>query len=824
MRLLHNTVAKQLTAVGGALFVASTPLIAQQINGTPGAPNATTTVDGHQLPNPPSRFGGVIGLDARESKPYWQPQIVPPQGVPNILLIITDDVGFGAPSTFGGVIPTPALDRIAKMGLRYTNFHTTALSSPTRACLITGRNHHSVGFGVISEMATGFPGYDSVITKDKVTIGEVLKQSGYATSWFGKSHNTPAFQTSQVGPFDQWPVGMGFDYFYGFLGGETNQWQPDLYRNTTKVYPYVGKPGYNLTTDMADDAINYLNEINSVDPKKPFFLYYAPGGTHAPHQPTQEWIDKFKGKFDMGWNKLREEIFANQKKLGVIPENAQLTPWPDDLLKRWDALSPDEKKLFARQMEVYAAYLAYTDNEIGRVIQAVEDTGKLDNTLIIYISGDNGGSAEGSPNGTPNEMSFFNGTDVPVETQLKKYYDVWGSDKTYAHMAVGWTWAMNTPFKWTKQVASYFGGTRNGVAIAWPARIKDAGGIRNQFHHVIDIVPTILEVTGIPAPFTVNGIQQTPIEGVSMAYTFDKANASAPSHHVTQYFEMMGLRALYHDGWIASTLPFRAPWEGTKPEPEDIIKGLTWELFDLKNDPTQNNNVADQYPEKLRELQTRFWVEADKYQVLPLDAAGLKRMISPRPSIVAGRTEFTYIRPITGTPQATAPSILNRSFTISADVEIPKVGGDGMLTTAGGRFAGWAFYVLKGKPVFVYDLLDLSRERVESKAVLSPGKHKVVFDFTYDGPGFGKSGTGVITVDGVETARQKLVATLPFALEAGESFDVGADTGTGVEDNDYTPPFAFSGTLNKLTIKLGPPQITPAQQSNANEKVAVMQD
>jgi len=740
------------------------------------------------------------------------------------LLIITDDVGFGAPSTFGGVIPTPALDRIASMGLRYTQFHTTALCSPTRASLITGRNHHSVGFGVISEMATGYPGYDSVITKDRSTVGEILRQNGYATSWFGKDHNTPSFQTSQAGPFDQWPLGMGFDYFYGFVGGETNQWQPDLYRNTTRVYPYIGKPEYNLTTDMADDAISYLNQINDIDPQKPFFLYYAPGGTHAPHQPAQEWIDKFHGKFHMGWNQLREEIFANQKRLGVIPQDAQLTPWPDDLLKRWDALSADEQKLFERQMEVYAAYLAYTDYEIGRVIQAVDDMGKLDNTLIIYISGDNGGSAEGSPVGTPNEMTFFNGVEVPVEVQLKKYYDVWGSDKTYPHMAVGWTWAMNTPYKWTKQVPSYFGGTRNGMAIAWPGHITDPGGIRNQFHHVIDVVPTILEATGIPAPQTLNGIPQTPIEGVSMGYTFDKTNAAVPSSHKTQYFEMMGLRALYDNGWIASTLPYRAPWDATKPAPKDIVNGVTWELFDLRKDWTQNNNLAAANPKKLNELQDLFWVEAQKYQVLPLDASGLERLISPKPSIVAGRTEFTYNGPIVGIPQGTAPSILNRSFTITADVEVPNDGGEGMLTTTGGRFGGWAFYVLKGRPVFVYDLLDLARERVESSEVLSPGKHTVIFDFKYDGPGLAKGGTGVITVDGAETARQQITRTIPFVLEASETFDVGSDTGTGVEDKDYEPPFSFTGKLKKLTIKLGPSGLSPAQQKEAQEKAAAMQD
>jgi arylsulfatase len=798
------------------LLLAAATVNAQQITGTPGSPSATTTINGRQIPNPPAPFGGVINLNALDSKPYWQPQVVPPKGAPNILLILTDDVGFGAPSTFGGVIPTPALDRIASMGLRYTQFHTTSLCSPTRAALITGRNHHSVGFGVISEGATGYPGYDSVIPLNSVTIGEILKANGYATSWFGKDHNTPAFQTSQAGPFDQWPIGMGFEYFYGFVGGETNQWQPDLYRNTTRIYPYVGHPGYNLTTDMADNAIDYLNQLNELDPKKPFFLYYAPGGTHAPHHPTQEWIDQFKGKFHMGWNALRETIFANQQRLGVIPQDAELTPWPDKLIKKWDELSDDEKKLFERQMEVYAAYLAYTDFEIGRVIQAVDDLGKLDNTLIIYISGDNGGSAEGGLSGTPNEMTFFNGVEVPVAQQMK-WYDVWGSDQTYPHMAAGWTWAMDTPYKWTKQVPSFFGGTRNGMAISWPKLIKDAGSIRNQFHHVIDIVPTILELTGIPAPEMVNGIAQKPIEGVSMAYTFDKANAGALSKRTTQYFEMFGNRALYHDGWIASTVPYRAPWDATAPVPKDIVNGVTWELYDLTKDWTQNDDVAAANPAKLKELQDLFWVEADKYQVLPLDASALERFITPRPSIVAGRDVFTYTRPIVGIPQGTAPSILNRSFTITADIEVPADGAEGMLVTAGGRFGGWAFYLLKGKPVFVYNLLDLARPRVESAEALSPGKHTVKFDFTYDGPGFGKGGTAVIAVDGTEVANQKFPFTVPFQLEASETFDVGSDTGTGVDDADYQPPFAFTGKLNQLTLSLGQPQLTSADEKRLRE-------
>jgi arylsulfatase A-like enzyme len=767
-----------------------------------GSPAATAPINPLRVPNPPGKFGGVINLDAPTSTPFWQPQVVPPEGAPNILVVLIDDEGFGAPSTFGGVIPTPNLDRIADAGLRYTQFHTTALCSPTRAALITGRNHHSVGTGVIGEAATGFPGYNSIMTKDKSTIGTILKANGYATSWFGKNHNTPAFVTSQVGPFDQWPVGMGFEYFYGFNSGETNQWQPDLYRNTTRIYPYVGNPQYNLITDMADDAIAHVQQINALDPNKKFFLYYAPGATHAPHHPTQEWIDKFKGKFGMGWNALRDQIFANQKKLGVIPQNAQLTPWPHDLLKNWDELSPDEKKLFERQMEVYAAYLAYVDDEIGRVVKAIEDMGKLNDTLIIYISGDNGPSAEGSPVGTPNEMTFFNGVEVSVADQMP-FYDAWGSAETYPHYAVGWAWAMSTPYKWTKQVAGYLGGVRNGMVISWPGHITDAGGIRNQFHHVIDIVPTILEATGIEAPDVVDGIDQAPIEGVSLAYTFDKANADAASRHRTQYFEMFGERALYHDGWMATTLPFRAPWNGTAPDPKDVVNDAKWELYDLTTDWTQNNDVAAANPTKLAELQNMFWIEAAKYQVLPLDASALTRFIAPRPSIVAGRDEFVYTRPLVGTPLGTAPSILNKSFSISAEIEVPDGGGEGMLVTQGGRFAGWALYVLKGKPVFVYNLLDLARPRIEAPQPLSAGTHTVDFVFTYNGPGLGKGGTAVMKVDGAEVASGQLPNTLPFALEASETFDVGSDTGTGVDDADYTSPFPFTGKLGKLTIKLG---------------------
>src|SRR5881396_1738751 len=672
-------------------ILAAGSLQAEQIQttGTPGSPSATTTISGKQLPPPDPKFGGVIKNDALQSKAWWAPRIVPPKKAPNILLIMTDDSGFGVPSTFGGVIPTPTMDRIAKAGLRYNNIHSTALCSPTRAALITGRNHHSAGFGVISEQSTGFPGYNSIIAKDKATIARILKDNGFATSWFGKEHNTPTFQASQVGPFDQWPTGMGFEYFFGFVGGDTNQWQPNLFRNTTAIYPYVGNPKWNLITAMADDAIRWMNQLNDIAPDKPFLLYYVPGATHAPHHPTPEWIKKISDMhlFDKGWNALRDEILANQKKLGVIPQDAKLTPWPDDLLKKWDDLGWLEKKMFIREADVYAAYLAYTDHEIGRVIQAVEDMGKLDNTLIIYIVGDNGSSAEGTLTGTPNEVAMFNGVQVPVEDQLKFFYDVWGTDRTYNHMAVGWTWAFDTPFKWTKQIAAYFGGTRQGMAISWPARIKDKGGIRNQFHHVIDIVPTLLEATGIPAPVMVDGIAQKPIEGVSMAYTFDKANASAPTTHRTQYFEMFGLRALYHDGWMLSTVPLRAPWELLGKTITDPGNAYQWELYDVAKDWTQNNNVAAADPEKMKEMQQLLWVELAKYNVLPLDASVAARMVAPRPNLTAGRTTFTYSgETVTGIPHGDAPNLLNTSYTITAEVDIRQGGAEGMIQTNGGRF------------------------------------------------------------------------------------------------------------------------------------------
>jgi arylsulfatase A-like enzyme len=802
---------------------------AQQLQGTPGSPSATITLKGDQLPAPPFKFEGKIEKNAVDSKPYWPPRVEPAKGAPNVLLIMTDDSGFGVPSTFGGVVPTPSLDRIAQNGLRYTNFNSTALCSPTRAALITGRNHHSVGFGVIAEQATGYPGYNSIIPDNKATIGRILKDNGFRTSWFGKDHNTPAFYASQDGPFDQWPTGMGFEYFYGFVGGDANQWAPNLFRNTTQIYPFLGKPGWNLTTAMADDAIAYLNRINSLAPEQPFFLYYVPGGTHAPHHPTPEWVKKISDLhlFDKGWNALREQIYENQKKLGVIPQNAKLTPWPHDLLKNWDELSPDEKKLYIKQAEVFAAYAAYTDHEIGRVIQAVDDMGKLDNTLIIYINGDNGTSAEGQIHGTPNEVAMFNGVQVPVDDQLKYFYDAWGTDQTYPHMAVGWAWAFDTPFSWTKQIASHFGGVRQGMAISWPKVITDKGGLRHQFHHMIDIVPTILEATQVQEPKIVDGVKQSPIEGVSMMYTFDAKSAAAPSRHKTQYFEMMGDHALYHEGWIASTKVMRPPWDVMGKVSQDPA-GFPWELYDLKNDWTQAENVAAKHPEKLKELEKIFWEEAKKFQVLPLDATVATRLVTPRPSLTAGRNVFTWTQPMTGTPNGDAPFILDASYHFTADVDIPKGGGEGMLITQGGRFGGYGLYLLQGRPVFTWNLVDLKRDRWEGHDQIPPGRHTIEFDFKYDGlgiatlafnnlSGIGRSGVGVLKVDGVAVAEQKMARTLPLILQWDEALDIGSDTLTGVNDADYQPPFAFNGKINKITLTIDRPKLTPEDEKKLLE-------
>ena len=610
-----------------------------------------------------------------------------------------------------------------------------------------------------------------------------------------------------------------------------------MFRNTTAIQPFIGHPGWNLTTAMADDAIGWMNQLNDINPDMPFLLYYVPGGTHAPHHPTPEWTQKITDMhlFDKGWNALRDQIFANQKKLGVIPQDAKLTPWPDNLLKSWDSLNDEEKKLFIRQANVYAAYLAYTDAEIGRVIQAVQDMGKLDNTLIIYISGDNGASAEGSPNGTPSEVMQFNGVELPVADQMK-FYDAWGSQFAYNHMAVPWAWAFDTPYKWTKQVPSFFGGTRQCMAISWPARITDKGGIRWQFHHVNDIVPTLLEATGIPAPVSVDGIAQKPMEGVSIAYTFDKANADAPTRHPTQYFEMMGVQGLYNDGWMLSAVPIRPPWSLFGKAILNPATAYRFELYDVRHDWSQYSDVAAANPAKVRELTDLMFAEFARNQVLPLDASVATRLVTPRPSLTGGRKLFEYSGiPVTGLPSGAAPMLLNTSYTITADIDVSQAGAKGVIVTQGGRFGGYGLYLLKSKPVFVWNLLDLKRVRWEATDALPPGHHTIQYDFAYDGLGFatlafnnlsglGRPGTGTFKIDGKVVATQTMERTIPLTLPWDETFDIGSDTGTPIDDHDYQVPFAFTGKINKLTIAVEPPVLTDDDRKKLMEAFRAAQD
>jgi arylsulfatase A-like enzyme len=618
---------------------------------------------------------------------------------------------------------------------------------------------------------------------------------------------------------------MGFEYFYGFVGGDANQWEPNLFRNTTQIYPFLGKAPrtWNLVTAMADDAIDHMTRIHQTDPSKPIFIKYAPGATHAPHHPTKEWVDKISAMhlFDDGYEKLRERIFENQKRLGVIAKDAKLAPWPKDLLKPWDQLSAEEKKLFIRQVEVFAAYAAYSDHEIGRVIQAFEDLGKLDNTLVIYINGDNGTSAEGGPLGTPNEVAFFNGlNELPVDVQMK-FYDVWGTEQTYNHMSAGWSWAFDTPFDWFKQNASRLGGINQNMVVSWPARIKDKGALREQFVHVIDVVPTILEATRIRAPEVVDGIKQAPIEGTSFAYTFDAANAKTASRHKTQYFEMFGQWALYDDGWMLSTKVNRAPWQAFGPANPDPLNNQVFQLYNLNKDFSQTEDIAAQNPQKVNEMRQKFVVEAKKYQVLPLDASVAARIIAPRPNITAGRKEFVYTRPMTGLPQGDSPLLLNTSYTITADIDVPHSGAEGMILTSGGRFAGYGFYLLQGKPVFLWNMVDLERIKWEGPDALTPGQHTVEFDFKYEGTGvqtleynnfsgLAQPGTGTLKVDGKTVDTKRMAKTLPMILQWDESFDIGSDTLTGVNDADYKPPFPLTAKFNKLTIKVDRPQLSPA--------------
>jgi arylsulfatase len=761
------------------------PAAAGEATAAPGEPDRTV------LPIKEPIRPTYSELDVRNAKAPARFEVRAPKGAPNVVVILIDDMGFGVSESFGGPIPMPALDQLSQNGLKYTRFHTTALCAPTRMALLTGYNHHSNNMGTITETATTFPGYTGVRPQSITPMAEVLRQNGYNTAQFGKCHEVPPWEISNNGPQDRWPTHSGFEKFYGFLGGETNQWSPLIYDGVTLVET-PKDPNYHFTTDMTNQAISWVQTQQSLQPDKPFFMYFAPGATHAPHHAPKEWIDKYKGKFDQGWDKVREETFARQKKLGIIPENAVLAPKATGI-KDWDSLSADEKKLFARQMEAYAGFAAHTDNEIGRLINTIKEMGEMDNTIIIYIAGDNGASAEGQMNGMYQEMTYFNAYPETVPEMLK-HYNEWGAPNTYPHYSAGWAVAMDAPFSWTKQVASDFGGTRNGMVIHWPTGIKSKGETRNQFGHVIDIAPTIYEVSGIPSPKMVNGIAQDPIEGTSLAYSFN--DAKAPEKHTLQYFEMFGNRAIYQDGWFARTT-HRAPWafKAAHTLAED-----EWELYNTLEDFALTNNLASKDPEKLKAMQAVFMKEAEKYHVLPLDDRLLERTsakLMGRPTVLGDRTSVTYVEGMKGMGVDIFIDLRNTSYTITADVEVGTK-GNGVIICQGGRFGGLSLYLKGGKPTFAYNFLGLSGSQVVAKNALSPGKHTIVYDFVYDGGGQGKGGMGTITVDGVKVAEGRIEKTQPGIFSVDDLADVGVDDGTHVAD--YGPSSKFNGKIAKVKV------------------------
>ncbi len=736
-------------------------------------------------------------LDARNVKAPKHFDVKAPAGAPNVVIVLIDDLGFGGPSAFGGPIRTPTLDRLAEGGLRYNNFHTTALCSPTRAALKSGRNHHTVNMGFITEMATSLPGATGQIPNATAPLAEMLRLNGYSTAAFGKWHETAAWETSVAGPFDRWPTRQGFDKFYGFIGGETNQWAPYLFDGVAPVeLPH--DPNYHFMTDMTDKASAWIRYQKAMAPDKPFFVYFAPGATHAPHHVPKEWIAKWKGKFDQGWDRIREETLERQTRMGLVPPGTKLAPKPP-AIKDWDKLSDDEKRLFARQAEVFAAFLDYTDHEIGRMLGAVEATGQADNTLVFYIAGDNGTSGEGGENGMFNEYTYFNGVAEKVP-DLVKLIDKWGSPETYPHMAAGWSVALNAPFGWMKQVASDFGGTRNGMVVHWPKGIKAKGEIRTQFGHVIDVAPTILQAAGLPEPKVVNGTPQIPIEGVSMAYTFD--DARAPERHTTQYFEIAGNRAIYHDGWLARTI-HKAPWE---PKPRRALADDVWELYDVRTDFSLVNDLAAKQPQKLAEMKALFMKEAEAHHVLPLDDRVFERALAElvgRPDLMGGRTSLTLAEGMTGMMENVFISVKNKSKTLTAEVDVPQGGGNGTIVAQGGRFGGWSLYVKDGVPAYDYNFLGMSRSTVAASKPLAPGKSTIRFDFAYDGGGPGKGGVGTIFVNGEQVAQGRIERTQAMMFSADETADVGIDLGTPVvETIGSEAKSRFTGRIPKLTVEV----------------------
>lgn len=731
-------------------------------------------------------------LDVRNVTAPPRFEVKAPKGAPNVIVILIDDQGFGATNTFGGPVATPNMDKLAQNGIRYNRFNSTALCSPSRVALLTGYNHHSNNMGCIGEAATTYSGNTSVRPQSITPMAEVLRQNGYNTAAFGKYHETPPWEISIAGPQDRWPTRSGFEKFYGFIGGETNQWAPLIYDGVTLVET-PETPNYHFTTDMTNQAISWVRFQQALSPDKPFFIYYAPGATHAPHHVPAAWIEKYKGKFDQGWDKLREETLARQIKLGIVPAGTKLAPKPADI-KDWDKLSADEKKLFTRQMEVYAAFAEQTDHEAGRLISCIKDLGIMDNTVIVYIAGDNGASAEGQMNGMYQEMTYFSGVAETVPDMLK-HYDEWGSESTYPHFAAGWAVAMDAPFAYTKQVASDFGGTRNGMIIQWPAGIKGKGEIRSQFGHFIDIAPTVYEVSKIPSPKMVNGIEQDPIEGTSLAYSFNQAKA--PEQHKTQYFEMFGNRAIYQDGWYARTI-HRPAWRG---KPLNSLQEDKWELYNTNKDFSLANEVSAQNPDKLKSLQALFMTEAEKFHVLPIDDRLLERTnaaLMGRPTVMGDRTTVTYGEGMRGMGTDIFIDLRSTSYTITAEVAVDAK-GNGVVVCQGGRFGGLSLYLKDGKPAFSYNYLGLESTHIIAEEGLKPGNYKLVYDFKYDGGGMGKGGLGTITVNGKKVVEKRVEKTQPGIFSVDDLADVGVDDGTHVAD--YGSSSKFNGKIEYVTVE-----------------------
>ncbi|MFP2910422.1 arylsulfatase [Pyxidicoccus sp. 3LFB2] len=774
----------------------------QRQSGDGTSPSPNDSLQREVLPIPDQPYQGVRPFSARDPSAKFPPitQLRPPKGAPNVLVILLDDVGFGASSAFGGVVNTPTAERLAARGLKYNRFHTTALCSPTRAALLTGRNHHAVGFGGITEIATSSPGYNCVRPNHCAQVSEVLKLNGYSTAQFGKCHEVAVWETSPVGPFDRWPTGSGFEYFFGFIGGETNQWYPALYENTTPIEPdRTPEQGYHFMEDMTDRAMGWVRQQKALVPDKPFFMYFAPGATHAPHHVPQEWADRYKGRFDAGWDTLREEIFARQKKLGVIPKDAQLTPRPKEI-PAWEDMPEQLRPVLARQMEVYAGFLEYADFHVGRLIDSLEKLGMLEDTLVYYILGDNGASAEGSLNGTLNEGFLFNGIQgVETPEYLIQNMHKLGTPEGYNHFAVGWAHAMDTPYQWTKQVASHYGGTRNGCIVHWPNGIDAKGEVRTQFSHVIDVAPTILEAAGLPQPVMVNGVHQTPIQGVSMRYSFDEAKA--PERHETQYFEMFGNRGIYHQGWTAVT-KHRTPWA---PAPDRSLEDDIWELYDTTKDWTQARDLAAEQPEKLRELKQLFITEAAKYYALPLDDRGVERFnseIAGRPELIQGNSQL-----LSGTMRRLTENsmlnIKNKSHSVTAEVEIPASGASGVIVTQGGTFGGWCLFTRRGRLSYCYNFGGLQRYYTEADHELTPGTHQVRMEFKYDGGGLGKGGDVTLYVDGKKVGRGRVERTLPNVFSADETTDVGIEMGSPVAEGFHNGDSKFTGRVKWVQLDKG---------------------